>query len=75
MQRRHQKVVEIAPAPQFDQSMRDKMNADAVRLAKHVGYENAGTTEFLLDKNGQYYFIEVNARLQVEHTVTENVTG
>ncbi|RUS77143.1 hypothetical protein EGW08_015099 [Elysia chlorotica] len=75
VQRRHQKVVEIAPAPQFDQSMRDKMNADAVKLAKHVGYENAGTTEFLLDKNGQYYFIEVNARLQVEHTVTEQVTG
>lgn len=75
VQRRHQKVVEIAPAPQFDQVMRDKMNADAVRLAKHVGYENAGTTEFLLDKNGQYYFIEVNARLQVEHTVTEQVTG
>ena len=75
MQRRHQKVVEIAPAPHFDPVIRDKMAADAVRLAKFVGYENAGTTEFLLDKNGQYYFIEVNARLQVEHTVTEAVTG
>ncbi|BFZ07213.1 hypothetical protein BsWGS_10252 [Bradybaena similaris] len=75
VQRRHQKVVEIAPAPKLETELRDKMNADAVRLAKHVGYENAGTTEFLLDKNGQYYFIEVNARLQVEHTVTEQVTG
>ena len=51
------------------------MATDAVRLATYVGYENAGTVEFLLDKNGQYYFIEVNARLQVEHTVTEQVTG
>lgn len=75
VQRRHQKVVEIAPAPKLETELRDKMNTDAVRLAKHVGYENAGTTEFLLDKNGQYYFIEVNARLQVEHTVTEQVTG
>jgi len=51
------------------------MTRDAVRLAKHVGYENAGTVEFLMDKSGKYYFIEVNARLQVEHTVTEEVTG
>lgn len=75
VQRRHQKVVEIAPAPKLDPGIRDKMTNDAVRLAKHVGYENAGTVEFLLDKNGEYYFIEVNARLQVEHTVTEQVTG
>uniref|UniRef100_A0A0B7AJA0 Pyruvate carboxylase n=1 Tax=Arion vulgaris TaxID=1028688 RepID=A0A0B7AJA0_9EUPU len=75
VQRRHQKVVEIAPAPFLETKVRDKMHADAVKLAKHVGYENAGTTEFLLDKNGKYYFIEVNARLQVEHTVTEQVTG
>lgn len=75
VQRRHQKVVEIAPAPKLDPGIRDKMTSDAVRLAKHVGYENAGTVEFLLDKNGEYYFIEVNARLQVEHTVTEQVTG
>lgn len=51
------------------------MTADAVKLARFVGYENAGTVEFLLDPSGQYYFIEVNARLQVEHTVTEEVTG
>lgn len=51
------------------------MTTDAVRLAKHVGYSNAGTVEFLLDQTGNYYFIEVNARLQVEHTVTEEVTG
>lgn len=75
VQRRHQKVVEIAPAPHLDATIRTKMAADAVRLAKHVGYENAGTVEFLLDNTGQYYFIEVNARLQVEHTVTEQVTG
>ena len=51
------------------------MFRDGVRLAKHVGYENAGTVEFLLDETGKYYFIEVNARLQVEHTVTEEITG
>ena len=51
------------------------MTADAIRLAEHVGYENAGTVEFLLDERGNYYFIEVNARLQVEHTVTECATG
>ena len=51
------------------------MAADAVKLARHVGYENAGTVEFLLDMHGNYFFIEVNARLQVEHTVTEEITG
>ena len=75
VQRRHQKVVEIAPAPKLPVEIRDRMTDDAVRIAKHVGYENAGTVEFLLDENGNYYFIEVNARLQVEHTVTEEVTG
>lgn len=75
VQRRHQKVVEIAPAPQLPREIRDSMTADAVKLAQFVGYENAGTVEFLLDTNGQYFFIEVNARLQVEHTVTEEVTG
>ncbi|XP_041353439.1 pyruvate carboxylase, mitochondrial-like isoform X2 [Gigantopelta aegis] len=75
VQRRHQKVVEIAPAPLLSREMRESITRDAVRLGQHVGYENAGTVEFLLDKNGQYHFIEVNARLQVEHTVTEEVTG
>jgi len=68
-------VVEVAPAPNLPVEIRDSMTRDAVHLAKHVGYENAGTVEFLLDKSGKYYFMEVNARLQVEHTVTEEVTG
>lgn len=75
VQRRHQKVVEIAPAPRLDVKIRDQMTDLAVKLAKHVGYENAGTVEFLCDEKGNFYFIEVNARLQVEHTVTEEITG
>ncbi|XP_042236894.1 pyruvate carboxylase, mitochondrial-like isoform X2 [Homarus americanus] len=75
VQRRHQKLVEVAPAPNLDQRIREAMAADAVKLCKSVGYENAGTVEFLLDNQGNYYFIEVNARLQVEHTVTEEITG
>ncbi|KAL9642796.1 hypothetical protein ABK040_009871 [Willaertia magna] len=76
VQRRHQKVVEIAPAPHLDDSVRQRILADAKRLAKHVGYVNAGTFEFLVDSNGKdYYFIEVNPRLQVEHTITEEITG
>lgn len=68
-------VVEIAPAPSLSIKIRDKMTEYAVRLAKHVGYSNAGTVEFLVDESGNFYFIEVNARLQVEHTVTEEITG
>lgn len=75
VQRRHQKVIEIAPAHSLSPEIRDRITSDAVKLAKHVGYQNAGTVEFLLDKSGQHYFIEVNARLQVEHTVTEQITG
>ncbi|XP_053714459.1 pyruvate carboxylase, mitochondrial-like [Synchiropus splendidus] len=74
IQRRHQKVVEIAPAFQLDPHLRDRLHADSVNLAKQVGYENAGTVEFLVDKHGKHYFIEVNSRLQVEHTVTEEIT-
>ncbi|RNA12573.1 pyruvate mitochondrial-like [Brachionus plicatilis] len=75
VQRRHQKVIEIAPAPSLPVEIRDRITSDAVRLAQHVGYQNAGTVEFLLDSSGQNFFIEVNARLQVEHTVTEEITG
>jgi len=74
VQRRHQKVVEIAPAPNLDPEIRDRMCADAVRFAQQIGYKNAGTVEFLLDPNGDYVFIEMNPRIQVEHTVTEEVT-
>ena len=74
VQRRHQKVVEIAPAPNLDPELRDRMCADAVRFAREIGYRNAGTVEFLLDPEGSYVFIEMNPRIQVEHTVTEEVT-
>nr|CAH7750938.1 unnamed protein product [Callosobruchus chinensis] len=75
VQRRHQKVVEMAPAPHLPFKIRNQMTDLAVQLARHVGYENAGTVEFLCDEKGNFYFIEVNARLQVEHTVTEEITG
>ena len=74
LQRRHQKVVEMAPAPNLDPAIRDRMCADAVRFAREIGYRNAGTVEFLLDPAGSYVFIEMNPRIQVEHTVTEEVT-
>ncbi|NXA99815.1 PYC protein, partial [Cnemophilus loriae] len=74
VQRRHQKVVEIAPAARLPPELRARLADDAVRLARQVGYENAGTVEFLVDQSGDYYFIEVNSRLQVEHTVTEEIT-
>ncbi len=75
LQRRYQKVVEYAPAWSVPEETREKIRADAVKIARHVGYVNAGTLEFLVDKTGRYYFIEMNPRIQVEHTVTELVTG
>ncbi len=78
VQRRHQKVVEIAPAPNLDESIRQAMYRDAIAFAKSIDYANAGTVEFLLDtvgaREGQHFFIEMNPRIQVEHTVTEEVT-
>ncbi len=74
MQRRHQKVIEIAPAPNLDPALRDRICADAVAFAEHIGYVNAGTVEFLVDARGDHVFIEMNPRIQVEHTVTEQVT-
>lgn len=75
LQRRHQKVIEIAPAPNLDPDLRDQICADAVTFAKSINYENAGTVEFLLGEDGAYVFIEMNPRIQVEHTVTEQITG
>jgi acetyl-CoA carboxylase, biotin carboxylase subunit len=75
LQRRHQKLVEESPAPHLPRNLREEICAAAVRMVKAAGYQNAGTCEFLLDKQNRYYFIEVNARIQVEHPVTELVTG
>jgi len=75
VQRRYQKVIEIAPAPFLPDTVRAEITDAAVRLARSVGYSNLGTFEFLVEENGNYAFIETNARLQVEHTVTEAVTG
>jgi pyruvate carboxylase len=74
VQRRHQKVVELAPAPHLDPELRQRICADAVTFARAIGYVNAGTVEFLVDRAGRHVFIEMNARIQVEHTVTEEVT-
>ncbi len=74
LQRRYQKVVEFTPAFAISQDIREKICGDAVKIAKEVGYVNAGTVEFLVDRKGGYYFIEMNPRIQVEHTVTEMVT-
>ncbi|KZS94398.1 pyruvate carboxylase [Sistotremastrum niveocremeum HHB9708] len=75
VQRRHQKVVEVAPATHLPEELRQKILADAIKLAKSVGYRNAGTAEFLVDQLGRHYFIEINPRIQVEHTITEEITG
>src|SRR5262249_54626702 len=75
LQRRHQKLVEESPAPPLPPEVREQICAAAVRLVKASGYQNAGTCEFLVDKDYRFYFIEVNARIQVEHPVTELVTG
>ncbi|QKW07553.1 pyruvate carboxylase [Streptomyces sp. NA04227] len=74
LQRRHQKVIELAPAPNLDPELRARICDDAVRFAREIGYRNAGTVEFLLDRDGNHVFIEMNPRIQVEHTVTEEVT-
>ena len=75
MQRRHQKLVEESPSPVLRQEVREKLCDAAVRLVKAAGYTNAGTVEFLVDKAQNFYILEVNARIQVEHPVTEQVTG
>jgi acetyl/propionyl-CoA carboxylase alpha subunit len=75
IQRRHQKLIEESPSPAVDEALRARMGEVAVRAAKAVGYTNAGTCEMLLDRSGEFFFLEVNARLQVEHPVTELVTG
>ncbi|VAW77096.1 Pyruvate carboxylase subunit A [hydrothermal vent metagenome] len=75
IQRRHQKLIEIAPSPQLSDAQREVLGDYAVRAASFVGYQNAGTVEFLMDKDSNFYFMEMNTRLQVEHTVTETITG
>ncbi|SDU37736.1 pyruvate carboxylase [Gordonia westfalica] len=74
VQRRHQKVIELAPAPNLSPELREQICSDAVAFARHIGYTCAGTVEFLLDENGRHVFIEMNPRIQVEHTVTEEIT-
>ncbi|MEV3900705.1 pyruvate carboxylase [Mycobacterium sp. NPDC050551] len=74
VQRRHQKVIELAPAPNLPAELREKVCADAVAFAREIGYAYAGTVEFLLDERGNHVFIEMNPRIQVEHTVTEEIT-
>jgi pyruvate carboxylase subunit A len=75
IQRRHQKLIEIAPSPQLNDEQRALIGDYAIRAARAVGYQNAGTVEFLMDREENFYFMEMNTRLQVEHTVTESITG
>ncbi|KLO19030.1 pyruvate carboxylase [Schizopora paradoxa] len=75
VQRRHQKVVEVAPAMNLPEEVRQSILHDAIKLATSVGYRNAGTAEFLVDQMNRHYFIEINPRIQVEHTITEEITG
>ena len=75
VQRRHQKLIEEAPSPNLLPEVRQAIHASAVKIAKAIGYRNAGTVEFLLDADNQFYFMELNARIQVEHPVTEMITG
>ena len=75
IQRRHQKLIELAPSPQLTEAQRTRIGELACRAAKAVGYTNAGTVEFLMDEDEQFYFMEMNTRLQVEHTISEAITG